>query len=448
MKNYPNQAADMGRVRATLQVVRELNDAGENVNDSGTFGYAAARARAYTFRYFDYDAPDADILLEARIAQELNKPADRQGALTFAREMRRTFRDLGWIDAQGHLTAQGEALLQSPPGSHDEAMILSEALLDLELDGPSHPVRILLRLLHIAPSVDRHGLELALEAADDSEAEFTRVRALYEMTTADRTAALHAMAISNTTIANARKIFPSLARAAGLVVEDPPRHFRLTPAGAAAVAVAPAAAPAPPAPPGAVAEPVPAPVPPGPPAAGEAPAAVVRRTLRATSPETIAEFYFRADGRTLSDEEQRAARELLGTRTAAHQAMVRGLAAMFDATRGTFHEGSVDLLWVPHDGADPFLLVEGKTIDGDGPSQIRAAVGQVLFYEFFDVQPLDVTRPVRRCIAVSARVADELAEYATSHETSLILVTEEGWLPLNALAEDLELVLGPPMAGA
>lgn len=447
MKNYPNQAADMGRVRATLQVVRELNDAGENVNDSGTFGYAAARARAYTFRYFDYDAPDADVLLEARIAQELNKPADSQGALTFAREMRRTFRDLGWIDAQGHLTAQGEALLQTPPGSHDEAMILSEALLELELDGPSHPVRILLRLLSVAPSVDRHGLELALEAADDSEAEFARIRALYEMTTADRTDALHAMGVSDTTIANARKIFPSLARAAGLVVEDPPRHYRLSPAGAAAVAVAPPpAAPAPPVA-GIAAGLAPAPIPP-PPAAVDAPAAVVRRTLRATSPESIAEFYFRADGRTLSEEEQRAARELLGTRTAAHQAMVRRLAGMFDATRGAFREGSVDLLWVPHDGGEPFLLVEGKTIDDDGPSQMRAAVGQVLFYEFFDVQPLDPTRAVRRCVALTARVADELVEYATSHEISLILVTEEGWLPLNALAEDLEFLLGPPMAGA
>lgn len=448
----------MERVRATLQVIRALMDAGANVNDDVVFGYAAARARAYTFRYFDYDAPNADLLLEARIAQEMNKPAGDQGARTFAREMRRTFRDLGWVDAQGHLTVRGDALLHSPPGSHDEAAILSEGLLALELEpGPSHPVRVLLRLLAVAPSVDRRGLELALEATDDSDAEFARVRGLYEMTPADRTAALHAMGISDTTIANARKIFPALARAAGLVVENPPRYYALTPAGAAAIAAAPPVVPAMPPPPAAAPQAGGEPdaggelAPPADPAvapAGDAPATFVRRTLRATSAESIAEFFFRADGRTLTEDEQRAARQLLGGRTEAHQAMIRLLAGLFDADLGAFHEGSVDLLWIPHDAAAPFLLVEGKTIDGDAATQIRGAVGQVLFYEYFDVRPLDRGRGVRRCIAVSARVPDELIQYATEHEISLILVTDDGWLPLNSLANDLELTLGPPLAGA
>ena len=67
-------------------------------------------------------------------------------------------------------------------------------------------MRILLRLLGVADSYARQGLELALEAVDDSDAEFERVRALYLLPTAQREAQL---GVGAATIANAKKIFPS-----------------------------------------------------------------------------------------------------------------------------------------------------------------------------------------------------------------------------------------------
>ena len=308
MKNYPNQAARVERIRDTLRVIDGLNNAGLNVGDNAVFGYEAARQQAYTFSSINPNAANVAAQIAARIVAEQALPTDKQGALTYAREMRRTLRDFGWIDASNQLTAAGQGFLAAAPGSPVELQLLETALLDLELDpGPSHPVRILLRLLAVAPSTSRRGLELALEAADDSAAEHARVQALYLMPNAERTAALNAQGVSNTKIANAKKIFPPLAVAAGLVIRGAGNVYALSARGAAVVAgfagapVVPApAGPAEPVPAGSAAPAGPAVPAPAGPAAPEPeeppiPGAPSRKPLRPVAPEAIAATFEREE---------------------------------------------------------------------------------------------------------------------------------------------------------
>ena len=326
--------------------------------------------------------------------------------------MRRTLQGFGWLDGEAALTEQGHVFLDSEPESVQEREVLCAALWDLTLDpGPSHPIRVLLRLLAVAESNARQGLELALEAADDGDAEFARVQHLYEMTPAARTAALHAIGVTDTQIANAKKIFPSLARAAGLVIEQPLHTYRLSDLGQAFVTAGFGGPPAPP--------------------AGEAmePAVVqvrARRMLRLVGPEMIARTVASGEGRVLSAAEQLAARAALAARSTRHNEVVRTLARRFDANAGEFLEGSVDLLWRPHDLTRPMVLNEVKTIDGDEDSQIRDAVGQLLFYRYFDVAPLDAQRAIRLVAAVDKPVSEELAAFLTDLDIALIVVTPNG----------------------
>ena len=92
MKNFPHQYNDLRKLRATLETVRALDEAGQDNEDDGVLGYELARRRIYGFCGLDYngDAATVDARLEARIAEDEQKPAGRQGARTAAREMRRS----------------------------------------------------------------------------------------------------------------------------------------------------------------------------------------------------------------------------------------------------------------------------------------------------------------------------------------------------------------------
>ena len=43
MKNYPNQASTFARIRDTLEVVRDLKDAGQDAKSDDVLGYAYAK---------------------------------------------------------------------------------------------------------------------------------------------------------------------------------------------------------------------------------------------------------------------------------------------------------------------------------------------------------------------------------------------------------------------
>src|ERR1700674_125305 len=140
MKNFPHQYNELPKLRGSLAAVRELNGEGANVADDGVLGYRLARRGFYTFRHFDGN-------LEGRIAQEQAKPIGDQGARTAAREIRRTLRYLGLIDALLALTEVGNQLLAANQGSPEELSVWQATIAGLELldsNGDlSHPICIL-----------------------------------------------------------------------------------------------------------------------------------------------------------------------------------------------------------------------------------------------------------------------------------------------------------------
>ena len=396
-------------MRGALQTIAELNLAGRDVTDDGVLGYEAARRGFYTFRGLPTGAsPDQ---LEQRINDERTKPPKSQGARTFARELRRTLTDMGWLDAQAQLTAAGEDLLDTEQLSIAEQALLVEGLLNIEAtkkDGsqPHHPVVTMLRLLGRRPSAHRAGLELALEPVDDSEAEFTRIAALYDLPVKERQLA---HAINSTQRANAVKIFPSLALYAGLVVEEG-GDYSLSQDGWRIIGSSPA----------------------------QAGTAIRRRRGRRT---TVGKLVNAADaGRTrnrrppraLSPEEQARAAARLSERDDAHQAMVRRISLLIGDDHGQLLEDdfSYDLLWIPMESNADAVLFEMKTITGetDAYAQARRAHAQLSYYDYFHVRPSLDQRGIRRVIVLDAKVPDALVDYLSYEAIAVLVSTVAGEL--------------------
>lgn len=395
MKNYPNQASSFERVRSALQTIEQLNTQGLNSTDDGVLGYAAARSGAYTFRGLPESAPTS--MLDARIVLEQQKANGSQGARTFARELRRTLRDMGWLDPNTQITSEGTALLISNPRTINEQALLVEGLMRIEAsntDGtdPNHPILALLRLLAHDPSLHRVGLELALEPTNDGPAELARIIGLYDLTPAQRIQALN---ITDTQRANAVKIFPSLAVYAGLVLEED-GLYSLSQDGWRVLGL---------------------------PAPAQAGNAIRqhrgRRTTagRLVNGATVGRRRNNRPPRTLSPEEQARAAARLAERTDSHQALVRRVYNLIGDGRGTVFEDefSYDLVWIPDEPGAPVILFEMKSVtdETDAYARIRHAVGQLIYYEYFNVAPTVGGRHIRKIAAFDSRIPAPLVEYLT-----------------------------------
>ncbi len=426
MKNYPNQAAEFPRVRSTLRTIEDLNAQGLNVLDDGVLGYELARRRDYTFRGIDY-ATATPQSIAARIAQEQAKPRGAQGARTNAREVRRTLQGLGWVDGAGAVTAAGRAVLASPPQSQAERDLLATGLLNITATDPaghvSHPVRMMLRLLHTAPSHRRVGLELALENLDDSPAEVGRVIGLYQQNATDAQIRA-ATGVTESQQKNNRKIFPALAKYAGLVVEDVQHDFHLTPAGLAALGLpTPSATATPPAPTtGRIA---------GPAAPIGGPRRRRRRSLTTGQRRAASQVGAHSTNRTvlnaLTPDQQAEAQTRLGERTMAHQALVRQFAERIGDAAGELWEdqSSFDLVWAPN-GAPDRHLFEMKTIEADADAQIIRAVGQLAYYAFFNVNEAFPGAPTTMTVVVDNDLHDDLREFLEHLGVGAVRMRAEG----------------------
>ncbi|WP_155772162.1 hypothetical protein [Mycobacterium asiaticum] len=422
MKNYGHQISDIADIRGTLDIVRQLNIDGLDAIDSGVLGTAAARRGVYGFAEFrgiPFDQiPPED--LEARLELEREKPSTDQGTRAFARDARRLLRDMDWIDPTSEeVTAEGDAFLSSEPGSAEERAMLAEGLLRIALTDDagrtSHPARVMLSLLAVGPSYRRQGLELALEARDDSPEELNRVTALYEMEPAERQAAL---GINNTTRANAVKIFPRLAVTAGLVYEDAGHNFSLTDDGRLVLDLPP----------------------------GEVPQPIRLRARVTTSPgrrvtaQTIAADVPAALPRFLSRAEQEEARARLGERKSKHQQLVRNffIWALGDSDQGELHENSLgqDAVWLPPVELVSYLF-EMKTVDDDAPKQARAALAQLAYYDYFIVSPCWPDRALVKCAVFDADIGPELSTFLDHNGVAAIAFTETGATALNPRGQEV-----------
>jgi len=421
MKNFPHQYNDFTKLRQTLATIADLTKAGVDVGDDGLLGYELARQGIYTFRV-------SRLSLRDRIALERTKPTGSQGPRTAAREMRRTLRYLGWLGAGWEVTPDGSAFLETAAASEEERAAWQRALLDLALeDGGdvSHPIRILLRLVGDHQIVARHGMELALEARDDSDAEYQRINTLMGLSEAQRIRRLRATEYQ---VANAVKILPAFAEQANLIHRSTgSAPYTLTEAGRSALGE------------GFTSRPV-----------ELRPAVRSTLSLRvAGAPRRVPDRRVRRGDVTrpivgdpegwasLSHEEQIAATRLRFERTARHQDLVRQLIELLDAEGVELYvdTSSYDLLHVPAE-PQPITILEIKTLEADELTQTRLAVGQLFSYEHLNVRPRWEGRDIRRAVVFERPVIEELSSFLDAVAIAAFALARGTLTPLNATARE------------
>ncbi|KUM39002.1 hypothetical protein [Arthrobacter sp. EpRS71] len=445
MKNYPNQATTFERIRNTLQTIASLNARQANTLDDGILGYELAARKFYTFRGIDYaTATPQDI--QARIKLEKAKPGGNQGARTNARELRRTLIDFKWVDTEGVVTPLGQQLLGTQPGSPLERDLLADALIQLTItdtgNRTSSPVMIMLHLLFVDPSPHRAGLELMLEANDDSAGERFRVQELYKtfviMPAAWRATRLH---VTPFQLANATKVFPTLAKYAGLVTEDAQGTYHLAPSGMKAVAGhwTPVGSQ------GYQASTLPVPPPPAVPPVPTPPPGRRRTQRRITGGQERDANNVGSHGvnRTLPDgltpDQQADAQNRLNERMDNHQDLVKYFASCILAGEGTFYEDntSYDLVWKSNT-SDVAHVFEMKTIDSDADAQVIRAVGQLHYYAHFNVAVRFKDNPKTKTIVVDGDLHDDLRGFLTAQSIGAIMAVEGQPLEaLNSLGQEV-----------
>jgi len=424
MKNFPHQYNQLHLLRETLVTIRDLNEFGRDVSDDGVLGYELARRAVYSLRNFDGN-------IEARIAAEQAKPAGSQGARTAARELRRTLQYLSFLDSHLIVTQEGRQFLLAAEGSPEERATWHTALLDMavpdQLGQVSHPIRILLRLVGHFGNLMREELALALEAADDTQAEFDRITGLIPLQDA---IANHRLQVSEFQLANAVKILPALAEHTGLIARQGPNFpYSLTDAGRNALDVAFEV---------------------GPVAVGprfrRAPARD-RGGVRTLPPDpTIPRAPDDAAWNTLTADDQVTAIRLRFERTARHQATLRRLADLLRATFQLFEgTASFDLVALREAHPDESLvLFEIKSLEADAHTQARLAVGQLAYYEYFVVTGRWRGRGIRKAVVFDGDIDEGLAAFLDSLGVAAFECARDALRPLNPSGEELGRFLGNP----
>jgi hypothetical protein len=402
VKNFPHQVNRIDRFTRGLAVFSALAENSADLRDDGVTGDALARAGAYRFR----GHTDSENVEELLAAEHAKSPSD-QGTRTMARELRRTFEGLDLLSpVAGALRPTSDALrlleLDSDPTAPEAHAIWRRAFHDLaitDLDGTSHPYEIMLRLVGERPGARKSLFGLALEARDDSEAEFQRLIALVD---GDGTAsAWEKLGVSRAQRANSIKIFPAVAeQLRELVIVD----------GCAYVALQDPLEP--------------------------------REESRRRSTGAV-----RSRRRRYDRNRDRGNRPKTGQPTtrsydpdlsaARYQSHEECLAA-FDALIATSFdrwEGDYDL--VVESGAD-LLLAEVKTIRTDADNQVRLGLGQLLYYEHFDVRPDWPDAPISRVLVVDAELDQELQVFLEANEVGLVSRLSSGlWTTSNRATQAL-----------
>jgi hypothetical protein len=389
VKNLPHQVNRIDRFTLGLGVFARLASDGADLRDDGVVGDALARAGAYTFR-----GPQAGSVEDRLVAEHAKSPSD-QGTRTMARELRRTFEGLDLLEIEaGSLAPTVDAArlldLHADPASSEAHSIWRRAFHDLvitDASGTSHPYEIMLRLAGERPGIPKGLLGLALEAEDDSEAEFQRLLNLVDHN--DASPAWDSLDISRAQRANSVKILPAVAEQLGELV---------TVGGFAFIAL-------------------PDPFEP-------------RQEKRRRSAGAL-----RSRRRRYERNRSRGKRPTTGTETTrsydpdlsaaryqAHEECLSAFDAILEASLDRW-EGDYDL--VADDGS-ALLLVEVKTIRNDADNQVRLGLGQLLYYEHFDVRPDWPTTDVNRLLVVDGEIDTELEDFLDNHKVGLVVRATDG----------------------
>lgn len=186
-----------------------LIGSGQPINDDGVFGEALAHAGVYTFR-------NRALSVSANISAERKKPIGSQGFRTAARDIRRFFALADLLTPAYHLSHRAQDILDASGNVPLRNALWREAMLQLRLtdqDGnTSHPYRIMMRLVADRRGIDTTKLLLALEAKDDSPAEYARISALADLSVPD---IVDTIGVGEANARNATKILPGIAEQVG-----------------------------------------------------------------------------------------------------------------------------------------------------------------------------------------------------------------------------------------
>jgi len=405
MKNFPHQISDLEKLYSALGIVRDLAQDGKDVSDDGVLGKALARERVYTFR-------DKTLNIAQALKRENLKPRANRGTETAARDIRRFFQLAGLIvpaarPSHFKVTKAARDLLSTASGEA-RVELWREALLALALEDEygrvSHPYRLLLRLVSDAPEIETSKLMLALEARDDSEAEYDRVLRLAKK---DVKEILVATAISEAGARNAVKILPALARQLDDIYTIDGQNYVT-----------------------------------GKPSISEdgltsSPDEFKHAKTIAKKKASVGKEVSAADIGALpnfSDDQDTIvnlseAISIRKQRTLLHQKAVKSLGEFLEAEGFTLHINPFDC--VAFSKTKGCLLFEVKSLDGspaDERQQAERAVGQLCAYTFFDL-PSDFRHDrFRKVAAFTHKPSAQIVDFLEANDITVIWLDENTWV--------------------
>jgi hypothetical protein len=76
-------------------------------------------------------------------------------------------------------------------------------------------------------------------------------------------------------------------------------------------------------------------------------------------------------------------------------------------------------------GGNVLLLVEAKTIRDDERAQVRTGLGQLYYYEHFEVKPLYPDREICRLLLTDRPVSADLCEFLTQCAVGVVWIAED-----------------------
>jgi hypothetical protein len=401
MKNFPHQINQLPRLTNALEVFARLIRDAANANDDGVVGDALARARVYTFRN---EKGSVESLLNA----EHRKPHGSQGTRTCARDLRRFFHLLNFIMPVAEQRLEitplaGSLLVLHEAGAAAEMKdIWRQALWNLALEdetGCSHPYRLLMRLVAEKPGLPKPYAGLCLEARDDSEEEFARIIEIAGHANPRET--MDALATAHMA-KNAVKILPSIAEQLGDLRED---HDFFYPSERVTAALPENAT-------------------------GHVSAADIQQALRQPSAPRVREPGNARRAPAASGPITRSYDpDILAGRTNAHDACLDRLCGLFPARIARL-EADYDLLLLD---ARHALIVEAKTIRSDARIQVRLGLGQILYYEYFDVIPGFRDKTILRLVLTDRPIPEDLQAFLAAHRIGVVWLPEGGGIGGSAM---------------
>lgn len=412
MKGFPNQVADLNKIATGMASLVGLVDSGKNPKDDGVFGEDLVRTGVAGTGH-------VSMPVDEYLEEQLKKPTSNQSFRTTARGLRELYRLLGFIDdsnAAIQVTDLGRkaAGLSGAPMDAEQTEFWRTVIRNMtqvdEEGRTSHPYQVLLRLIGQKPGITRAKSALALEVADDSAEELSRIVALADLPEEEIRSQI---GVSESNWDNAKKILPAFAEQLQDVIRDG-QSFTLADAPGQAEA-------------GSVQE--------------TEPRQTVRapRSSRSVTPDTIGKA---ATGEVFDEipptptkgidpESVARTNRLRFDRYRRHNLIVKDLAARLHEMQ--LYEDPFDLLAL----TDAIgILIEVKTLNGspaDEIDRVREALAQLLYYEAFVTTPIAGNTVVRKIACFEHSVSEEHRQWLNNAEIGVVWKTETGFA-IDALA--------------